>query len=163
MVKSRWLHQRGAVKRPRSFTVRVFPFRRLILCAVFCPPPSDMPREFTRADRVSSQIQRVLAELIQYTIKDPRLGFVTVNEVDVSRDLSVAKVYISVLNAEESERQNNLDILIHAAAFLRRELSKQLRMRAVPELRFVYDDSIERGMKMDRILAHLSRDDDGTK
>lgn len=122
-----------------------------------------MPREFTRADRVSSQIQRVLAELIQYTIKDPRLGFVTVNDVEVSRDLSVAKVYISVLNAEKSERQNNLDILIHAGAFLRRELSRQLRMRAVPELRFMYDDSIERGMRMDRILDRLSRDDNGTE
>jgi len=122
-----------------------------------------MPREFTRADRVSSQMRRVLAELIQHSIKDPRLGFVTVNDVDVSRDLAVARVYISLLNAEESERQRNLDVLSHAAAFLRRELSKELRMRAIPELRFVYDDSIERGMRMDRILDDLSRDDNGAE
>ena len=108
-------------------------------------------------------MRRVLAELIQHSIKDPRLGFVTVNDVDVSRDLAVAKIYISVLNAEESERQRNLDVLTHAAAFLRRELSKQLRMRAIPELRFVYDDSIERGMRMDRILDDLSRDDSGSE
>ena len=119
-----------------------------------------MPREFTRADRVSSQMMRVLAELIQHSVKDPRLGFVTVNDVDVSRDLAVARIFISVLNAEESERQRNLDVLTHAAPFLRRELSKQLRMRAVPELRFVYDDSIERGMRMDRILGDLGQDDD---
>jgi ribosome-binding factor A len=122
-----------------------------------------MPREFSRADRVSSQMRRVLAELIQHSIKDPRLGFVTVNDVDVSRDLAVAKIYISVLNAEESERQKNLGVLTHAAPFLRRELSKQLRMRAIPELRFIYDDSIERGMEMDRILDDLSRDDDGSE
>ncbi len=108
-------------------------------------------------------MRRVLAELIQHSIKDPRLGFVTVNDVDVTRDLSVAKIYISVLNAEESERQRNLDVLTHAATFLRRELSKQLRMRAIPELRFVYDDSIERGMRMDRILDDLSQDDNGSE
>jgi ribosome-binding factor A len=119
-----------------------------------------MPREFSRSDRVASQVKRVMAELIQREVKDPRLGFVTVNEVDVSRDLSVAKIFFSTMAGDETQRQGNLEVLAHAAPFLRRELAKRLRMRVTPELRFVYDDSIERGMQMDRILEQLRQEQD---
>ncbi len=120
-----------------------------------------MAREFKRSDRVGSQIQRELAELIKSEVDDPRLGFVTVNAVEVVRDLAVAKVYFSVLGADKEQQQLNFEILNHAAAFLRRQLAHVMRMRSVPELRFIYDDSIDRGMRMDALLKDIAPPTDG--
>ncbi len=115
-----------------------------------------MPREFSRSDRVSSQIQRELATILQTEFKDPRLGFVTLNGVEVSRDLTVAKIYFSLLNANSDKIKLCQQVLTHGGAYLRRTLSKKMRMRSVPELRFLYDDSIERGIRMDSILDEIT-------
>lgn len=111
-----------------------------------------MPREFGRSERVSSQLLKELALVLQRGIKDPRLGFVTVNEVDVSRDLAVAKVYVSILNADEQARKENIEILNKAANFLRNEIGRKMKMRTVPELRFFYDDAIDTGMRISELL-----------
>jgi ribosome-binding factor A len=116
-----------------------------------------MPREFSRSDRVSAQMQRELAELIQRELKDPRLGLVTISDVEVSRDLAVAKVYVSFLGASETIKQN-IDRLSQQGHFLRRELGRRMRLRIIPELRFIYDDSIERGSRLASILGHLGDD-----
>ncbi len=116
-----------------------------------------MPREFSRSDRVSAQMQKELAELIQREFKDPRLGLVTLSDVKVSRDLAVAKVYVSFLGARGSVQQNIAALSQHIP-LLRRELGKRMRMRIIPELRFLYDDSIERGSRMASILEHLDDD-----
>ncbi|MEN8259043.1 MAG: 30S ribosome-binding factor RbfA [Pseudomonadota bacterium] len=118
-----------------------------------------MPKEFSRNERISSQIQKELAALLMRGIKDPRLGFVTINAVEVTRDLSVAKVYMTVLGADEDEIHKNVKILNQAGSFIRHELGKNIRMRSIPELRFVYDDSIDRGMKLDSLLDEISRED----
>lgn len=103
-----------------------------------------MAKEFSRTRRLGEQIQRELAELIQREIKDPRVGFVTVSAVEVSRDLSHAKVFITQLG-DDTKRKEMLAVLTHAGGFLRRELGRRLTMRIVPTLAFVYDTSIERG------------------
>ncbi len=113
-----------------------------------------MPREFTRSDRVASQFQRELAELLRTEIKDPRLGMVTVSDVEVTRDMSLIKAYVSFLGAAETPKQC-VKILNEIAPRLRREMSGRIRLRVMPELKFVYDDSIERGMKMDALLGSL--------
>lgn len=118
-----------------------------------------MPKEFSRNERISSQIQKELAALLVRGIKDPRLGLVTVNAVEVSRDLSVAKVYITVLGANADQIRQNVAILSQAAPFIRHELGKSIRMRSVPELRFMYDDSIDRGMKLDSLLDEIAREE----
>jgi ribosome-binding factor A len=116
-----------------------------------------MPREFTRSDRVGSQIQREMAELIGTHVKEPSLGMVTVSAVELSRDLAVAKVYVTFLGNREQPPACVKLLMEHAPA-LRRELGKRLRIRVLPELRFAFDDSLERGLHMDALLDRLAQD-----
>ncbi|MDH5408508.1 MAG: 30S ribosome-binding factor RbfA [Gammaproteobacteria bacterium] len=110
-----------------------------------------MPKEFSRTRRVGEQIQRELAQLIQLEVNDPRLGMVTVSGVDVSKDLAVAKIFISSLNDDDNVKQT-ISILTNAAGFLRRELGKRMTTRTVPELRFVYDETTLRGNKLASLI-----------
>lgn len=122
-----------------------------------------MPKDFSRTRRVAEQIQRELAMLIQREIKDPRLGMVTVSGVDVTKDLSIAKVYVSVLN-ETQDIEQSLEVLNHAAGFLRHALGQNLVLRAVPHLQFLYDDTIARGNALSSLINDaVSSDQDKQK
>lgn len=110
-----------------------------------------MPKEFSRTKRVAAQIQRELAELIQFEIKDPRIGLVTVSGVDVTRDLAYAKVYVTLLNPE-SGVDEALEALNHAAGFLRHELGKRMKLRIVPHITFLYDASVEEGANLSALI-----------
>lgn len=110
-----------------------------------------MPKDFNRTRRVGEQIQRELAQLIQQEIKDPRLGMVTVSGVDVAKDLSVAKVFITVMG-ENPDIKLSLQVLEKAAGFLRHELGRRMTVRHVPQLRFFYDESISRGADLSRLI-----------
>jgi len=116
-----------------------------------------MARDFPRARRVADQIQRELADLIRSEINDPRISLLTITDVEVSRDLAHAKVFFSTLKAEE--RTVATEVLTAAAGFLRAEIGHRMRLRIVPQLRFEYDDSIERGMQMDALIEAARRDD----
>jgi ribosome-binding factor A len=110
-----------------------------------------MPRDFSRAARIADQIQRDLSELIRKELKDPRVGLVTITGVEVTRDLSHAKVYITTLaGAESAER--SIQALQHAAGFLRTQLSQTLKVRSIPQLHFVYDASVERGARLSQLI-----------
>ena len=110
-----------------------------------------MPKEFTRSQRMSEQVRRELAELVRDEIKDPRVSWVSFTAVKVSRDLSNAVVYFTVLN--EQDREPVTEALNNAAGFLRHQLSARIRSRIVPSLKFVYDVSIERGTSMESLIA----------
>lgn len=117
-----------------------------------------MPKEFPRSRRVGEEIQRLLAELIRRELKDPRVGLVTVTEVSVSKDLGHAKIYVSTLDAD-ADREELVRALQHAAGFLRSQLAQRLNTRTTPELRFIYDASIEEGQRMDRLISEaVARD-----
>jgi len=117
------------------------------------------PRDFTRSERVAGQLRRDLARLIQQEIKDPDVGFVGLSDVEVTRDLSHAKVFITVLEPERAK--TSVKALRRAAAFLRRRLGQELRMRHVPELHFLHDDSVEQGSHIDQLISRaLSADKD---
>jgi ribosome-binding factor A len=113
-----------------------------------------MPREFSRNVRVASQLQRELAELLRSDVKDARLGMVTVSDVEVTRDLSLAKVYVSFLGARQTTSES-LKLLAARAPLLRHEVGRRMRMRVIPELRFIFDDSVERGLHMDAVIDNL--------
>jgi ribosome-binding factor A len=120
------------------------------------------PREFKRSERVAGQIRRDLARLIQQEIKDPKVGFVSLSDVEVTRDLSHAKVFITVF--EPQKAKESLHALNHAATFLRRRLGQALRLRHVPELHFIHDDSVEKGSHIDDLISKaLNTDTDGTE
>ncbi len=110
-----------------------------------------------RTDRLDSQIQQELMELLQREMKDPRLGFATITRVETARDLGHARVYVSVYGSEE-ERERSMAALRDAAPWLRRKLAARLTIRTVPELSLRRDDSIEAG---DRVLKLLREIEDG--
>ena len=110
-----------------------------------------MPKEYSRSHRMAEQVRRELAELVRDELKDPRVSWVSFTGVKVSKDLSSAIVYYSVMNDDEAE-QTGL-ALSNAAGFLRRELSRRIRSRIVPSLKFVHDTSLERGSSMDALIA----------
>ena len=114
-----------------------------------------MAREFKRTDRVAEQLQRELAQIIQQEIKDPRLGMVTVCKVDLSRDLHYATVYVTFLGIEETKPATQLavDILNDAVSFIRSSLGKRMRMRAVPHVKFLFDESISRGRDLSILIS----------
>lgn len=112
-----------------------------------------MAKEYPRSHRVADQIQQELSVLIRDDLKDPRLShLLTLTSVDVTRDLSIAKVYYSIMD-DEADRADNQAVLQKSAGFLRRRLASMLKMRAVPELHFRYDDSIEEGARMSALIA----------
>ncbi|HEX5340607.1 MAG TPA: 30S ribosome-binding factor RbfA [Gammaproteobacteria bacterium] len=110
-----------------------------------------MAREFERSSRVAGQLQRELSELIRREVKDPRVRLVTVTKVDVTRDLSHAKVLISVLG-EDGPQPEVLAALQHAAGFLRHQLGKMLKMRSIPELHFAQDEVLERAAQLTALI-----------
>jgi len=118
-----------------------------------------MPKDFNRSRRVAEQMQRELALLIQREIKDPRIGMVTVSSVDVSRDLSVAKVYVTLLD-EDQDIKLTLDVLQKASGFLRHELGRSSSMRSLPQIRFYYDESISRGAKLSSLINEAIASDE---
>ena len=117
-----------------------------------------MPREFSRSMRVAEQIRRELAELIRDEVKDPRVGMVTVGDVEVSKDLAYAKVYFTVFGDEKAGREAETG-LNRAAGFLRRQLSHIMRLRQVPELRFVYDETSIKGARLSALIDEAVRRD----
>jgi len=120
------------------------------------------PRDFNRSERVAGQLRRDLAKLILQEIKDPEVGFVSLSDVEVTRDLSHAKVYITVFDPEKAKQ--SLNALHRAAPFLRNRLARGLRMRHVPELHFLHDDSVEQGSHIDELIARaLSADKGGSE
>jgi ribosome-binding factor A len=120
-----------------------------------------MPAEFSRTQRLSEQIKRDLALLIQRELKDLRIGMVTVNFVDLSKDLSYADVNITVLVADDSDEKiiESLTILNEASTFLRMELGRALKVRKVPHLRFHYDDSLKRGARINALIHQALQSD----
>lgn len=117
-----------------------------------------MAREYARSDRVADQIQRELARLIQRDMSDPRLELLSVSAVEVTRDLAYATVYVSSLT-EKTSHKDILSVLHKANGFLRRELGKAMRLRIVPELKFKYDESIEKGMSMAKLIDDAVKND----
>lgn len=111
-----------------------------------------MARDYPRHSRLGGQIQRVLNELLRFESKDPRLDGVSISAVDLSRDLSVARVYFATLRPD-ADPDPVLDGLKSAGGFLRSKLGRELSIRHVPELRFEHDDSVARGFHLSDLIA----------
>lgn len=113
-------------------------------------------KAFPRAKRIAQQIQQTLSELIRRDLRDPRLGMITLTEVRVSKDLSYAKVFFSVLGAQPQQAQ---EILEAAGPILRGPLGRALGIRHSPELRFVHDELIESGARLSELIQKAVKDD----
>ena len=117
-----------------------------------------MKKNSQRAQRVGDQIQRELAELLRLHVKDPRIGMVTVTAVEVSPDLSHAKVFFTHLAGAEHAAAA-VEALQHSAGYLRTELAHRFKLYSVPQLHFVYDDSIESGLRLSRLIDDALAED----
>ncbi len=113
---------------------------------------------YKRSQRVSDLLREEIADIIFHKMKDPRLGFITVTGVDVTDDLKISVVYVSVL--KEEEKKPTLEILNSAKSFIRSELTKRLRMKFIPSVEFRLDPSIEYGSKIDRLLDEIKKKDE---
>lgn len=111
-----------------------------------------------RANRVGEQMKKELGEIIGRKMKDPRIGFVTVTDVQVTGDLQQATVYISVLG-DEKQRENTLIGLAKAKGFIRSEIGQRIRLRKTPEILFEFDESIDYGNRIDTLLHQIHRDE----
>jgi len=110
-----------------------------------------MPKEFSRSQRMAEQIRRELSELIRDEIKDPRVSWVSITSVKCSKDLSSAVVYFTLMDNSNSDQVQQT--LNNATGFLRKHLASRIRSRIVPGLKFIHDNSIERGSDMDALIA----------
>lgn len=117
-----------------------------------------MGRQFSRGQRVAEQVKRELADLIRLEVKDPRVAFVTLTDVEVTPDYAHAKVFYTTL-AGEAALPGIAAGLKRAGGFLRRELGRRIRIHTLPELHFVYDASIEQGSRLSRLIDEAVESD----
>jgi ribosome-binding factor A len=108
-----------------------------------------------RPQRLGDLIQREVSDLIRLELRDPRVGMITITSVDVSPDMSHAKVFFTIL--EKQKLQDTLDGLKRSAGFLRSQLARRIKMYTTPELRFEYDESVERGDRLSRLIDEALR------
>ena len=108
-----------------------------------------------RAFRLAESIKVEVSKIIRDNIKDPRLGFVTVTDVEVADDLRYAKVFVSIMGKDEEDVKNNMELLNKASGYVRSELGKVIRLRYVPDISFKYDQSIENGAHISKLLREV--------
>lgn len=112
-----------------------------------------MPNEFSRSERVGDAIQKELASLIQLELRDPRIGMVNINAVEVSRDLAYAKVFVTFVDRpEQVQIAERVKVLNGASGYLRSSLGKSIKLRVLPHLKFEFDVSVDRGMQLSDLI-----------
>jgi ribosome-binding factor A len=118
-----------------------------------------MARDYARTDRVGQQIQKEIAVILMREIKDPRVSMTTVSAVEVTRDLLYAKIFVTFFTNETEDIEGSIAILNEAAGYIRSLLAKRLRARIMPNLRFVYDNSMSEGVRMSSLVAQAIASD----
>ncbi|WP_261816750.1 30S ribosome-binding factor RbfA [Vibrio gallicus] len=114
-----------------------------------------MSKEFSRTQRVSQQLQKELAVLLQREVRDSRIGMVTISDVEVSRDLAVAKVFVTFLCIGDQTPETSLEALKEHEVQIRMMLGKRIRLRLTPEVRFVYDSTLVEGIRMSSLVSEV--------
>lgn len=111
-----------------------------------------------RARQVSEEIKKEVSQILRDDIKDPRLGFVTVTGVETTGDLSLARIFYSVLGDDKSI-QDSKDALASGQGFIRREIGQRIRLRKVPEIEFIYDDTLAKAQHIEELLEKIKDDE----
>jgi ribosome-binding factor A len=109
---------------------------------------------YNRSERVAEEIRKEAATMLFGEIHDPRIGFVTITKVQVSKDLRHAKVYFSIVGSDE-EKEKTIEGLQSSSGYMRREIGKRLKLRYFPELTFKYDDSLEYASRIEKIIKEI--------
>jgi ribosome-binding factor A len=117
-----------------------------------------MPRDFPRSRRIAEQIQRELSDIIRVELKDPRVGMITITDVEMTPDNAHAKVFFTVLG-QQFRIDEAASGLQHASGYLRSQLAQRIKIRVVPQLHFEYDASVERGIRLSQLIDAAVADD----
>jgi len=118
-----------------------------------------MAKEFSRTSRVSQQVQKELARILQQEVKDPRIGMVTISGVDITRDLAYATVFVTFLTIGDQTNEESLKGLNAASGYIRRLLGKAMRLRIVPEVRFTFDETLTEGLRISELVSGAVKND----
>ncbi len=118
-----------------------------------------MAKEYSRTSRVSQQVQKELARILQQEVKDPRIGMVTISGVDITRDLAYAKVFVTFLTIGDQTNEESLEGLNSAAGYIRRLLGKAMRLRIVPAVRFCFDETLTEGLRLSELVSGAVKKD----
>ena len=120
-----------------------------------------MAKEFSRSRRVAQQLQQEIARILQREVKDPRVGMATVSSIDLSRDLSYAKVYVTFFNIDNDEEciKEGIAALDTASGYIRSLVGSAMKLRIVPELRFIYDNTLVEGMRLSNLVTEVRAKD----
>lgn len=110
-----------------------------------------------KIERIGSQMVKEISYILATEVKNQDIRFVTITDVKVTNDLSFAKVYFTILN--EEKKKETLESLNNASGFIRKMLADRLEIRHIPELEFIYDESIEYGKKIEHIIEQIHEDD----
>lgn len=123
-----------------------------------------MIKEFTRSQRVEQEIQKNIAIILQHKIKDPRINMATISGVDISHNLAYAKVYVTFINMLHQKYDpvliiNGIKALQNATGYIRALLSTTMRLRMIPELQFIHDNSLMEGMRISTLVTNVVQND----
>ncbi|RBW47094.1 30S ribosome-binding factor RbfA [Psychromonas sp. B3M02] len=118
-----------------------------------------MAKEYSRTSRVSQQVQKELARILQQEVKDPRIGMVTISGVDITRDLAYATVFVTFLTIGDQTNEESLKGLNAASGYIRRLLGKAMRLRIVPEIRFTFDETLTEGLRISELVSGAVKND----
>ncbi len=110
--------------------------------------------QYKRKDRVGDQIRKEVSQIVQKELKDPGIGFVTITDVELSDDLKNAKIFYSVLGDEKSKSDSS-QALDRAVFFIQREIGKRMRLKYTPKMRFIFDNSLEKGARIEKRLEQI--------
>jgi len=113
-----------------------------------------MNKGYSRATRVADLLKEEISEMLCKEVKDPHIGFITITDVEVSKDLKHAQVFYTILG-DEQQAEESADALSRVSSFIKKQLGKRLRLRYIPEIAFKYDHSLAYGTKIDHILNSL--------
>ncbi len=110
-----------------------------------------------RLKKLTIDIKREISFIINTELKDPRIGFVTITGTKLSADCKYLDIYLSIMGKEE-DRRNSLEILRGCVGFIKKKISGRIRLKNIPDLKFIYDDSIDRGMRISKILETINKE-----
>lgn len=116
----------------------------------------------TRQEKVQELLKQEVADILRRDFKDPRLGFITVIDTQITSDLRHAKVWVSVMGTEE-EREANMKILKRSQHFVRQEFGKRVKMKTLPDIEFILDTSVDKGMRIFELLQRINKEDEHTQ
>ena len=113
----------------------------------------------TRQEKMCKLLKEEISEILRREIKDPRLSFFTIIDAEITSDFRHAKIFVSILGTEE-ERKQSMEVLKHAQHFVRQEFGKRVRMKVLPDIYFVQDESVDKGVRMLELLEEIRRNEE---